>query len=85
MTPLLLSAYTATTCLGRGLDATRSALREGRSGLAPCAFETVQLATWIGEVSAVDGERLPATLATVVAYRAITGPSDFSRLATSGV
>ena len=25
------------------------------------------------------------TLATVVAYRAITGPSDFSRLATSGV
>ena len=43
MTPLLLSAYTATTCLGRGLDATRQALRNGRSGLVPCAFETVQL------------------------------------------
>lgn len=63
MTPLLLSAYTATTCLGRGLDATREALRVGRSGLAPCAFETVQLATWIGEVAGVDGEKLPESLA----------------------
>ena len=63
MTPLLLSAITATTCLGRGLAATRSALREGRSGLAPCAFETVELATWIGEVPGVDNERLPAPLA----------------------
>lgn len=63
MTPLLLSAYTATTCLGRGLDATRAALRQGRSGLAPCAFETVALATWIGEVAAVDAEKLPKSLA----------------------
>ncbi len=63
MTPLLLSAYTATTCLGRGLDATRDALRAGRSGLAPCAFETVQLDTWVGEVAGVDDERLPAALA----------------------
>jgi 3-oxoacyl-[acyl-carrier-protein] synthase-1 len=64
VTPLLLSAYTATTCLGRGLDATRLALREGRSGLTPCAFETVQLDTWIGEVPGVDDEKLPAALAT---------------------
>ncbi|WP_434514597.1 beta-ketoacyl-[acyl-carrier-protein] synthase family protein [Dechloromonas sp. ARDL1] len=63
MIPLLLSAYTATTCLGRGLDATRSALRTGRSGLAPCAFETVQLDTWLGEVASVDDEKLPAALA----------------------
>jgi len=61
--PLLLSAYTATTCLGRGLDAIREALRDGRSGLAPCAFETVQLDTWIGEVAAVDAEKLPNSLA----------------------
>ncbi|WP_324779682.1 beta-ketoacyl-[acyl-carrier-protein] synthase family protein [Thiobacillus sedimenti] len=63
MTPLLLSAYTATTCLGRGLDATRLALRAGRSGLARCAFETVELDTWIGEVAGVDDETLPAALA----------------------
>ena len=63
VTPLRLSAYTATTCLGRGLEATRSALRAGRSGLAPCAFETVALDTWIGEVAAVDAEILPKSLA----------------------
>lgn len=63
MTPLLLSSYTATTCLGRGRAATLAALRAGRSGLAPCAFETVRLDTWIGEVAAVDDQQLPETLA----------------------
>jgi len=63
LTPLLLSAFTATSCLGRGLDATRHALRSGRSGLAPCAFETVELDTWVGEVAGVDEEKLPAALA----------------------
>jgi 3-oxoacyl-[acyl-carrier-protein] synthase-1 len=61
--PLLLSAYTATTCLGVGLDAHRSALREDRSGLQPCAFETVDLPTWVGEVPGVDEHPLPAALA----------------------
>nr|WP_255680312.1 beta-ketoacyl-[acyl-carrier-protein] synthase family protein [Azonexus sp. R2A61] len=60
---MLLSSFTATTCLGRGLTATRTALREQRSGLAPCAFETVDLPTWIGEVAAVDDQQLPASLA----------------------
>ncbi|OGB86891.1 MAG: beta-ketoacyl-[acyl-carrier-protein] synthase II [Burkholderiales bacterium RIFCSPLOWO2_12_FULL_67_210] len=64
MTPLLLSAFTATTCLGRGLDATRDALRSNRSGLKPCRFETVELDTWIGEVADVDAQRLPAALAS---------------------
>jgi len=63
LTPLLLSAFTSTSCLGRGLDATRHALRTGRSGLAPCAFETVELDTWVGEVADVDDEKLPAALA----------------------
>lgn len=63
MKPLLLSAYTATTCLGVGLDAHRTALREDRSGLQPCAFETVDLPTWVGEVPGVDGHPLPAALA----------------------
>lgn len=63
MKPLLLSAYTATTCLGVGLDAHRAAVREGRSGLRPCAFETVNLPTWVGEIDAVDAQALPAALA----------------------
>jgi 3-oxoacyl-[acyl-carrier-protein] synthase I len=61
--PLLLSATTATSCLGVGLDAHRAALHEGRSGLRPCAFETVKLPTWVGEVDGVDAHPLPAALA----------------------
>jgi 3-oxoacyl-[acyl-carrier-protein] synthase-1 len=45
------------------LTATLDALRAGRSGLAPCAFETIDLPTAIGEVPGVDDERLPAALA----------------------
>jgi len=63
VTPLLLSSYTATTCLGSGLAATLGGLRDGRCGLQPCHFETVELATWIGEVAAVDQQKLPAALA----------------------
>ncbi len=54
MTPLHLSAYTACTCLGRGLLPHWQAISDGRSGLRPCAFETVKLATYIGEVPGVD-------------------------------
>lgn len=60
--PVLLSAYTATTCLGRGLEATLTALRQNASGLAPCAFETVALPTWIGEVAGVGAIALPEAL-----------------------
>ncbi|HQU79287.1 MAG TPA: beta-ketoacyl-[acyl-carrier-protein] synthase family protein [Azonexus sp.] len=63
MTPQLISGYTATTCLGHGLDGTLAALRAGRSGLQPCVFETVRLDTWIGEVAAVDDQNLPEMLA----------------------
>lgn len=63
MKPLLLSAYTATTCLGVGIDAHREAVRQGRSGLRPCRFETVDLPTWIGEIDGVDAHALPAALA----------------------
>ena len=62
MTPLALSAYTLTTCLGQGIAPNREALRAERSGLAPCAFESVQLDTWIGEVAGVDQQRLPEAL-----------------------
>ncbi|MBI5784571.1 MAG: beta-ketoacyl-[acyl-carrier-protein] synthase family protein [Rhodocyclales bacterium] len=63
MTPLLLSHFTASTCLGRGLAPTRAALESVASGLKLCDFETVRLDTWIGEVAGVDDVRLPAALA----------------------
>ena len=62
MTPLHLSSYTATTCLGPGLAATLAGLRDGRSGLQRCTFETVELDTWIGEVAGVDAQVLPPAL-----------------------
>ena len=63
MTPLSLTACTATSCIGTGLDATLAALRAQRSGLRPCDFETAALRTCIGEVTGVDSQRLPAALA----------------------
>jgi len=55
----VLSAFTATSCLGRGLAPTLAALRAERSGLAPCAFESVRLDTCVGEVQGVDDTPLP--------------------------
>jgi 3-oxoacyl-[acyl-carrier-protein] synthase I len=60
--PLLLSHYTASSCLGNGLASTLSALTAERSGLAPCRFESVVLDTQIGEVAGVDSVRLPTSL-----------------------
>jgi 3-oxoacyl-[acyl-carrier-protein] synthase I len=62
MTPLVLSHFTATSCIGRGLQATLDSLHAQRSGLAPCAFETVTLETHVGEVPGVDEVRLPPAL-----------------------
>jgi 3-oxoacyl-[acyl-carrier-protein] synthase-1 len=62
MRPLQLSHYTATSCLGRGLAATQQALEQARCGLTPCRFETVELATWIGEVAGIDELALPTSL-----------------------
>jgi 3-oxoacyl-[acyl-carrier-protein] synthase-1 len=60
--PLLLSHFTATTCVGRGLAASHEALRQERSGLRPCQFETAVIETCVGEVAGVDDERLPESL-----------------------
>jgi 3-oxoacyl-[acyl-carrier-protein] synthase I len=62
LTPLLLRHFTATSCIGRGLGETVASLRAQRSGLAPCAFETVRLDTYVGEVPGVDEESLPREL-----------------------
>jgi 3-oxoacyl-[acyl-carrier-protein] synthase-1 len=61
--PLVLSSCTATSAIGRGLDATLASLRAQRSGLTPCAFESVRLDTYIGEVTGVGAAALPAALA----------------------
>lgn len=63
MTPIWLSHFTATSSIGRGLEPTLLALHQRRSGLAPCAFDTVDLPTFIGEVPGVDDVLLPAHLA----------------------
>jgi 3-oxoacyl-[acyl-carrier-protein] synthase-1 len=60
--PLLLTHFTATSCAGRGLDATLAALREQRGGLSPCRFERATLDTWIGEVEGVNDEPVRADL-----------------------
>ena len=63
MTPLVLTHFTATSCIGRGLQETLTTLREQRTGLAPCTFETVELDTHVGEVAGIDAERIPDDLA----------------------
>ncbi|MDI3261162.1 MAG: beta-ketoacyl-ACP synthase [Sinobacteraceae bacterium] len=54
--PPAITAFTATSALGRGLEAHARALREERSGLRRQAFEDCTLDTWIG---AVDGLEIP--------------------------
>ena len=63
MNPLWLSHFTVTSSIGRGLDQTLDSLRHRRGGLAPCAFDTVDLPTFIGEVAGVDALQLPKHLA----------------------
>ncbi|RDU96504.1 beta-ketoacyl-[acyl-carrier-protein] synthase family protein [Trinickia dinghuensis] len=62
MKPLELTHFTATSCIGRGLGPTLQALREQRSGLAPCRFDRAELETWIGAVDGVDDEPVRADL-----------------------
>ncbi len=63
MSPLLLSHFTATSCIGRGLSATLASLQARRCGLKYCDFDTVELDTWIGVVDGVDREVLRPNLA----------------------
>ncbi len=63
MKPYPLTAYTMTSALGAGLDATLDGLRAGRSGLRPCDFPHVDLPTWIGRVDGIEAQPLPAEFA----------------------
>lgn len=62
MHPLWLSHFTVASSIGNGLDQTLSGLRQGRAGLAPCTFDTVDLATFVGTVTGVDEVKLPDRL-----------------------
>jgi 3-oxoacyl-[acyl-carrier-protein] synthase I len=59
MTPLVLTGFTATSCLGRGRREMTEALRSTRSGLTPCRFEDVDINTWIGLVPGIEDAPLP--------------------------
>ena len=48
--------------LGAGRSAIAGAIRNARTGLAPCRFETVALDTFIGEIAGLDAIRVPAHL-----------------------
>lgn len=58
MTALALSDFSLVTCLGAGRDQTIAALREGRSGLAPCTFEALPLEAYAGEVAGLETQPL---------------------------
>ena len=60
MTPLAITDYTLTTCLGAGRAANWNKIERAESGLKPCDFfEIADLTTWIGEVDGVDHQSLP--------------------------
>ncbi len=61
MTPLVVTALSAVNCLGRGVDATYTALRAARSGLAACSFAPV--ATYTGMVAGVEDAPVAGALA----------------------
>ncbi len=61
--PLTISAMTLTCAAGTGLQAVRSALANGQSGLRANDFPHCSLDTWIGRVGAVENTPLEGELA----------------------
>ena len=58
MPPLAISRYSIVNCLGAGSRAVADAIRDRRSGLTPCDFETVALDTYIGRVPGLEEARV---------------------------
>lgn len=54
MHPLAITRYSVLNCLGAGAKAVAEAVRDRRSGLAPCDFETVALDTFVGRVHGLE-------------------------------
>ena len=62
MQPLAISRYSIVNCLGSGARAVAEAVRDRRSGLAPCDFETVEIDTYVGRVPGLEDIRVRADL-----------------------
>jgi 3-oxoacyl-[acyl-carrier-protein] synthase I len=62
MKPLAIASYTASSCIGVGVEQTLDSLLSQRSGLKGCEFESADIDTHIGEVPGVDAIRLPREL-----------------------
>jgi len=60
VTPLAVSAWTATTAVGRGKAALLAALEQDRTGLRPNDFTTEPLETFIGRVEGIEALAWPA-------------------------
>ncbi|MDB5922504.1 MAG: Beta-ketoacyl synthase [Betaproteobacteria bacterium] len=63
MQPLSVSQFSIVNSLGAGSTAIAEALHAERSGLGPCAFESVQLNTFIGQVPGLDNAPVRSDLA----------------------
>ena len=61
--PLAVSAYSATSALGRGLAAHLEALRDARGGLGINDFSSAPLECRIGRVAGIEDTALPANVA----------------------
>lgn len=61
--PLAITAYSATSALGRGVAAHLDALRENRGGLTANDFSSAPLECFIGRVAGIEDEPLPPGLA----------------------
>lgn len=62
MQPLAISHYSIVNCLGAGARAVADAMRDKRSGLTHCDFETVALDTYIGRVTGLEELRIRSDL-----------------------
>jgi len=60
ISPLAVSAYTATSALGHGLQSQLTALSSSRGGLRRNDFSSAPLDCWIGRVDGVEYAPLPA-------------------------
>ncbi|MCR6480359.1 beta-ketoacyl-[acyl-carrier-protein] synthase family protein [Variovorax sp. ZS18.2.2] len=64
ISPLQISAYTATSAVGVGKAPLAEALENSRSGLRANDFGNAPLPTWIGRVDGLEDIRLPEALAS---------------------